>query len=128
MAGSISPFSIYGAKSSFLLPPPPPSSSSIDSCRLLPLHRLQFGSQCGIATSYSPVKRFSRVKRIRSVTEEEEESLVQEGAGEDASSSPPVSVPVSASDVLTMFFHVFHLNLVFIIVGLKMLQFYGVNC
>nr|GMC91628.1 metal ion binding protein [Ipomoea batatas] len=120
MATTVSPFSIYGHKSLLLLPS---SSSSIESCRLLPLHRLRFRTQCGIATSYSPVplplKRFSRIKRIRSVAEEE--TLVPEGdggavateeaAGDDASSSPPVtadqtvSVPVSASDVLTMFFH-----------------------
>ncbi|CAH9125245.1 unnamed protein product [Cuscuta epithymum] len=107
MATTVSSFVFSGANSRFLL------SHPIDSSRPLPLHRLRLQSRCAIATSYSPAPsvlyRCSRKKIIRSF---KEETSVPEAAaeGEDASSSPQdiadetVSVPVSPSDALTMFF------------------------
>ncbi|CAH9088873.1 unnamed protein product [Cuscuta epithymum] len=107
MATTVSSFVFSGANSRFLL------SHPIDSSRPLPLHRLRLQNRCAIATFYSPAPsmlyRCSRKKIIRSF---KEETSVPEAAaeGEDASSSPQaiadetVSVPVSPSDALTMFF------------------------
>ncbi|KAM7511430.1 hypothetical protein LguiB_010305 [Lonicera macranthoides] len=92
-----------------------PSSSSSSSSSSLPVRCVRFQSHGTIASSYHPnlstitmKTKFSRLNRIRSVVEENaliaEAAEGEEGGAAPAAADQPVSVPVSRSDVLTMFF------------------------
>ncbi|KAF8399312.1 hypothetical protein HHK36_015177 [Tetracentron sinense] len=77
----------------------PSSSSSLSPP--VPLLRVQTNSfpNC---SRYLTVKKSLRMRRIRSV--EEETLIPEEEKNEEAPADQPVSVPVSPSDLLTMFF------------------------
>lgn len=82
-----------------------PSSSSSS----LPIQFVRFQSHGTIANSYPNLKKkLPRLSKIRSVAEENtliaEAAEGEEGGAAPAAADQPVSVPVSPSDVLKMFF------------------------
>lgn len=108
---TVSAFSVCRAKSHSQIP----HSSSIAIPKLFPIQFLQFQSKRGIGGGYScspglvKAKAPLRTTKIWSAAEEDGATAVTEEASAAPANIPDqtVSVSVSPSDVLTMFFQVF---------------------